>query len=225
RGLPPDAVLDAANVGVVAVNAAYEPIRAAAVERGFRQFWDDGNTRLLKRSPPPRYRFTSQYTVLAPADALRTLGESATAVATILEVPPPFAPAPDQADDPAVAADLRRNRVTLRLKAPRPGLVYCSEVDAPGWTATVNGREAPILAANYAFRAVVVPAGDVLVELRYWPPGLTAGLLLGICGLIAVAAMASRREAASGLEPSLRAPLTTATWRRLYWAGDVLVAA
>jgi uncharacterized membrane protein YfhO len=69
-----------------------------------------------------------------------------------------------------------RNSVTVSVVAPRAGFVYASESFFDGWTATINGRPARILPANYAFRALAVAAGSSHIEFRYWPPGLTAGL-------------------------------------------------
>ena len=56
-------------------------------------------------------------------------------------------------------------------------------------TARVNGRETPILPANYAFRAVAVPAGPVILELSYWPPALTPGLWVTALSLLAAIAL------------------------------------
>ena len=83
----------------------------------------------------------------------------------------------------------RLNGFTLAVDAPRPGLVYASESVFDGWSATVNGSPAPILPANYAFRAVAVPAGQVRVEFRYWPPGLTLGLVVTSISGLAVGAL------------------------------------
>ena len=101
--------------------------------------------------------------------------------------------------DPAVTIlALERNSVRLAVDAPRAGMVYCAESFFPGWTARVNGADAPIVPANYAFRAVAVPAGRSVVELAYWPPGLTAGLCLSGLGGVAVAAMMRRRRDTDG---------------------------
>ena len=43
--------------------------------------------------------------------------------------------------------------------------------------------------ANIGFMGVELPAGDHDIELKYWPPGLTAGIVLsciGIAGVVAV---------------------------------------
>jgi uncharacterized membrane protein YfhO len=44
-----------------------------------------------------------------------------------------------------------------------------------GWTATVDGRAAPIVAVDGALMAVFVPAGDHVVRLRYLPRSFVAG--------------------------------------------------
>jgi uncharacterized membrane protein YfhO len=65
-----------------------------------------------------------------------------------------------------------------------------SEVAYPGWVATVDGAPAPIYVANGLLRAVLLPAGAHLVELRFESPTLrigiaislaTATLLVGCC--------------------------------------------
>jgi hypothetical protein len=92
--------------------------------------------------------------------------------------------------------DDRPEHVALRVRAPAPGFVVLADQDLPGWRATVDGRPATILRANYAFRAVEVPAGSSLVEFRYAPATLWAGLAISGATLVAVGAVlaAARRR-------------------------------
>jgi uncharacterized membrane protein YfhO len=76
------------------------------------------------------------------------------------------------------------NDLELVVRTPRHGLLVCSESNMNGWTATVDGRPAQILAANYAFRAIEVPPGAHTIHLSYYPPGLTGGLSLAFFGLL-----------------------------------------
>ncbi|MBN2491086.1 MAG: YfhO family protein, partial [Planctomycetes bacterium] len=87
-------------------------------------------------------------------------------------------------------------RVRLRVRFPADGLLVLTDNHFPGWTAAVDGRAAELLRANYAFRAVAVPAGEHEVTFRYWPPSLTWGLLLAGLGLVALTAfvVATRRR-------------------------------
>jgi hypothetical protein len=200
--LPPEKVLDAANIALLAIREVHAPLIAEAQTRGgYRELFRDGYVRVLARSTEPRYYFTSSYRLASPGQALADLPDRRSRE-VLLEQPPAFAPQANAPGDAAVAALTLRNRVVLRLRAPRQGLIYCSESLTPGWRAEVNGRPAPILAANYAFRAVPVPPGDVVVTLSYFPPGLRSGLLVSLVAALATAALvlARDRAPAAGLE-------------------------
>lgn len=55
-----------------------------------------------------------------------------------------------------------------------------------GWSAYVDGEKVKIYQANTAFMAVELSAGNHHVELRYWTPGLTAGIILSLIGTISL---------------------------------------
>lgn len=75
------------------------------------------------------------------------------------------------------------NRVAVMFDAAEDGaMLVVRDAFAPGWRAEVDGAEVPIRLAEGMFRAVAVPAGEHRVVMRYWPPGLTLGLLLFLAG-------------------------------------------
>jgi hypothetical protein len=221
--LPPDPVLDAANIALLAIYELRTNQTAEARARGYQSLWHDGNVEIFSRASSPRYFFTSQYRVVPPEQALEELAQARAPREILVEGEPGFPSLANADSDPAVAARVERNRVTLRFDAPRPGLVYCSEADAAGWRALVNGRPVPILRANYGFRAIPVPAGKLTIELAYWPPGLTPGLLALSCGLLGIVIMAARRETAAESSLTLRPPLHEAWRRRATWATILVV--
>lgn len=63
-------------------------------------------------------------------------------------------------------------------------LVFFSVPYDDGWTAYVNGKPADIVKANYGFMAVKAESGENIIEFRYETPGLLAGLIVSVAGII-----------------------------------------
>ncbi|HWM84834.1 MAG TPA: YfhO family protein [Kofleriaceae bacterium] len=142
---------------------------------------------------------------------------AARALARLADPAPLDAALVDPADSPlrlsgAPPSDARLvsrslHRIEVELAAPAAGVLVLvlGEAYFPGWQAEVDGRPARVFRANYALRAVEVPAGARRVAFQFRPPGL-AWILLGFAaGLLAVIAAASpwrifrrRRAGASG---------------------------
>jgi hypothetical protein len=79
--------------------------------------------------------------------------------------------------------------VEVTTETSAPGLLVLAEACFPGWTATVDGRQARILCANVLTRAVELPAGQHVVRFRYRAPGLMGGVAatagaLALCALL-----------------------------------------
>src|SRR5258707_9148544 len=64
------------------------------------------------------------------------------------------------------------DRVLLSADLTTSGYVVLVESYDPGWRVVLDGKEAPVLRANVAFRAVAVPAGPPPVEVSFPPPPL-----------------------------------------------------
>ncbi len=60
-----------------------------------------------------------------------------------------------------------------------------SEVWHPGWHAIVDGRSTTLYRTDIALQGLWLEPGVHTLELRYWPPGLTAGSI--VTGLTCVA--------------------------------------
>ena len=196
----PDGVLDAADVELILVRAGAKELIRDIEARGYEQRIKAPGLKAYRRQSSPRYYFSSDYRVMDAEAALEALGSATVGKQILLEQAPSFAGRPNQESDPVVTVDeLRRNRYRLSLVAPRPGLVYAAESFFRGWSATVNGDPATILRANYAFRAVEVPAGRVTIELSYLPPGLRSGVLVTALSLMATLGLLVWEPLASGL--------------------------
>ncbi len=87
-------------------------------------------------------------------------------------------------------------RVSVSTTSDGPALLVLNDAYATGWRATVDGRPAEILPANYLARGVWVPAGSHRVEFTYRTPGLREGWAVFAAGALALlgwAAVARRR--------------------------------
>lgn len=76
-------------------------------------------------------------------------------------------PGPRSAGEAAILEESCR-RLRIRTRGVG-GFLVVNDCLAPGWTATVDGVSSELLRADYAFRAVPVPAGEHDVLLRYSP--------------------------------------------------------
>lgn len=69
--------------------------------------------------------------------------------------------------------DYTPNRVSYKTYNREEGLAIFSEIYYPhGWSATIDGRPADILRANYILRGLVVPAGEHTIEFVFDPKSL-----------------------------------------------------
>ncbi|HIZ84888.1 MAG TPA: YfhO family protein [Candidatus Coprenecus stercoravium] len=79
------------------------------------------------------------------------------------------------------------NRLRYDVSAPAKGLAVFSEVWYPaGWKAFVDGKEAPVLRADYALRAVLVEEGDHEVEFVFDPESFTVGKNISLASSLTI---------------------------------------
>ncbi|MGP8198051.1 MAG: YfhO family protein [Limisphaerales bacterium] len=134
-----------------------EPDRAAALARVSSAEFDPRQTLLLEDQPPSAKMSAREGAV----------GTNAVQSVRIISYEP---------DDVRIDASL-----------PRPGFLLLLDTYFPGWSATVNGEPAPILRADYNFRAVSLPAGRSTVSFSYRPESFRIGLYLCAVGILGLA--------------------------------------
>ena len=86
-------------------------------------------------------------------------------------------------DSTATAAVVEHKNELVRIKANASGrnFLFISEIYYPaGWTATIDGKETPIIKSNYAFRGIVVPKGSHTIEMKFRSAGFEKGKTLSI---------------------------------------------
>lgn len=116
---------------------------------------------------------------LAGLDPRETVVMTADPLAGVATGPrQPFMPAEWTSADPDCPAML----VTTRA----PGLLVVADSWMPGWTATVDGRPAPVLRGNHAQRVIPLPdAGRHVISMEYQPPGLLLGCATSLISVLA----------------------------------------
>lgn len=78
------------------------------------------------------------------------------------------------------------DRLVVRASSDEDGFLVVSEVAYPGWQATIDGEPVPVFVANGLLRAVALPAGEHVVELRFESPTLLVGMLISLASLAMV---------------------------------------
>ncbi len=90
--------------------------------------------------------------------------------------------------------------IRLSVNASAAALLVVTEITYPAWHAYVDGQATPLQVAHIALRAVTVPAGQHVVEMRYESAALDAGLAITIAAaalLLGVAILQFALTAAS----------------------------
>jgi hypothetical protein len=87
---------------------------------------------------------------------------------------------------------VRADRIDLETDANEDGYAVLVDAFDPGWKASVDGKDRPLLRANVAFRAVEVPSGQHAVEFLYRPRSVSAGLVISLTAFVAAVLTALR---------------------------------
>jgi uncharacterized membrane protein YfhO len=86
--------------------------------------------------------------------------------------------------------------MVMKIAPKSSGLLVLSELDYPGWRASVNGKAAPIYSVDGGLRAIPVARGENAIVLRYAPVSIIAGGLLTLLafGSVLIASFLLWRE-------------------------------
>ena len=141
----------------------------------------------------PRARLVGTVRVVPDESAVSVILSDAFDPATevLLAEPPPEPLAPGPVRGTVEWVERGVNEQFLRVDSDRAALLVISDNWFPAWHARVDGVDAPVLRANYALRAVPVPAGQSEVHLYYRSNALRGGLFLSLASLLVVVAVAA----------------------------------
>jgi hypothetical protein len=158
----------------------------------------------------PRASVVTDWTVADhPVDVLRAVlapGFDPGRVA-VLESDPGIAPAPGGASSTGRVIASTPEDVRIAVDAAAPSVLVVRTTYDPGWTATVDGRPAPVIATDHLIQGVPVPAGSHEIRLTYRDADLDRGLAAGsmvwlmLVGAIGIAWVLERRRAPTAPAP------------------------
>ncbi|MBI4691567.1 MAG: YfhO family protein, partial [Nitrospirae bacterium] len=75
------------------------------------------------------------------------------------------------------------NDILFEVTAPENTLLLLNDTFDNGWKASIDGNDAKIIRANYAFRAVAVPAGVHRVQFSFSAKGFKEGKVISLFSL------------------------------------------
>lgn len=90
----------------------------------------------------------------------------------------------------AQVVEYEANRLVIETTAETPAVLVVSEMNYPGWMASVDGKTTPIHGTNFVLRGVAVPAGRHRVEMRYTAPAARNGALISVFTLFVTGGVA-----------------------------------
>jgi hypothetical protein len=185
-------------IGLIAVPPVHD---APLMASGYRQVAQlpDGDV-VLYRPAAPRFQLVRHIQPSGDEEEsfrLVTAGGFDPTATVILEEHPPFPIAPrtetGAPDALSVVANLPE-RIEIDATLAGPAMLVIADTYFPGWQARVDGAPAPLMRANYAFRAIPLAGGTHSVELTYAPRSFRVGLLLSLLGLTITAALGRVRR-------------------------------
>ena len=133
------------------------------------------------------FAFASDVIACAPGpdQAAAMLQQNGPRAAVVLET----RDCPPAANGDVTVRARRPERVELSVDATGPTVVVLLQSYTADWTATVDGRSAPVMPADLQFQAVAVPAGRHDVILTYAPPSVRLGSLLSLVSILVLTAL------------------------------------
>jgi hypothetical protein len=119
--------------------------------------------------------------------ALETLDPRAQSVVLL-----PHSPIRQDAAATASVASYDEQSYRIRYRAASPSLLKLSVAWYPGWRATLNGGDLPVVRVDHALMGAVVPAGDGEVEFHFHSNYFATGLAITLMAAVGLGLLAWR---------------------------------
>jgi len=131
----------------------------------------------------PRVYLTNNYLIETdPAKIVKLLENNSRIV--VLEKPPSGVTKGQSFNTTNIFYSQSLDKVTVTASSELDTILVLSESYAPGWRVYLDGKEAELLVANFAYRAVVFPKGVHKIEFIYQPKSFKIGKAVSLFVLI-----------------------------------------
>lgn len=81
------------------------------------------------------------------------------------------------------------NSFQLKVDAPTPSVLVASQIYYPGWKASIDGFTVPVVPADFALAAILLPSGPHDVRFFYAPASIKIGAIASALSLVIMAAL------------------------------------
>ena len=182
----------------------------------WKPVYDEGGAQILRNETAlPRAWLVAEAESVDGEEALRRIRGQGKAFdprrTALLEIQPRNLPAlPGGPISPAASAKIvayENNSVVIETIADTASVLVASEINYPGWIATVDGAPAPIHTADFLLRGIVLPAGSHRVEMRYTAPAARNGAFISVFTILLMGGLAlyeSRKKKQPRMNADLR---------------------
>lgn len=155
----------------------------------FTRIYDKDNWKLFKnKQAVPRVFLTSDYRVVHSDNEFETnfFDAQFSPLETVLLIEKPSFPATKNTknNDSVSIRSYTPNEVVVQTRTSEKKLLFLSDTFYPGWKATIDGAETPILRADYIFRTIQVPKGAHTISFTYFPETFSRGLAIALASLL-----------------------------------------
>jgi uncharacterized membrane protein YfhO len=89
------------------------------------------------------------------------------------------------------------NKIKIRTANKKSSFLVLTDPYYPGWEAFIDGNKTKIYRADFAFRGVIVPSGEHIIEFVYVPYSFWIGVCgagLGIIGIVVLTFLNNKKE-------------------------------
>lgn len=167
-------------------NAAIEYWHNAELQNDIKKIYEDEKSDVYENSTAyPRFGlFYSVKTGVSDEDALSMIREKREDFKKTVLIRESIAWNITEGTGSATLKQNSLNELTFHVETDKPAVLYLSDTYFPGWHVSIDGREMPMLHANYNFRGVIVPKGVTTVKFWYLPMSVIVGAIISILSLL-----------------------------------------